>query len=59
MFVVPNFPVVRDPNRGYQPIPATGAEVPENSYWLRRLAVGDVTAGNPGKTSKKTEGADA
>ena len=33
--------VVRDP-RTRQPLPAEGAEMELDSYWLRRLADGDV-----------------
>lgn len=32
---------VRDP-RTKQPLPETGAEVPDSVYWRRRLADGDV-----------------
>ncbi|PNQ94971.1 DUF2635 domain-containing protein (plasmid) [Azospirillum argentinense] len=33
--------LVRDPVTR-QPLPETGAEVPEDQYWMRRLADGDV-----------------
>ena len=33
--------LVRDPV-SKRPLPAEGAEVPENTYWIRRLACGDV-----------------
>ncbi|GAA4258943.1 DUF2635 domain-containing protein [Azospirillum formosense] len=39
--------LVRDPETR-EPLPAEGAEVPENQYWMRRLADGDVVrAGRP------------
>ncbi|AGC43258.1 hypothetical protein MYSTI_01927 [Myxococcus stipitatus DSM 14675] len=42
MFVKPKpGALVRDPVTR-QPLPVEGREVPENSFWLRRLAVGDV-----------------
>lgn len=33
--------VIRDPNTKVQ-LPAEGAEVPENTFWTRRLLAGDV-----------------
>lgn len=33
--------VIRDPQTR-QPLPAEGAEVPENNFWVRRLQDGDV-----------------
>lgn len=33
--------VIRDPHTK-RPLPAEGAEVPEDNFWLRRLADGDV-----------------
>lgn len=33
--------IVLDPT-SYHPLPPAGAEVPRSSYWLRRLADGDV-----------------
>lgn len=47
MFVKPKPGVrVRDPkNRGH--LPESGADVPEDQYWLRRLADGDVTLSSP------------
>ncbi len=33
--------IVRDPI-SRQPVPAEGREVPETSYWLRRLSDGDL-----------------
>lgn len=47
--------LVRDPLTK-QPLPDAGAEVPRTTYWMRRLADGDVTevqapvkAGSKGK----------
>lgn len=37
---------VRDP-ASKRPIPAAGANVPQDSYWIRRLRDGDVVAANP------------
>jgi hypothetical protein len=31
-------------------LPETGAEVPANSFWLQRIAHGDVVAVNPATT---------
>lgn len=42
MFVIPVAPRVLDP-RSKRPLPATGREVPETTYWIRRLRCGDVT----------------
>lgn len=41
MFVIPVAPLVRDPI-SKKPLPPEGREVPESSYWLRRLRCGDV-----------------
>lgn len=42
VFVVPaEGLIVLDPETR-QPIPASGASVPKTSYWVRRLADGDV-----------------
>ncbi|TWA69732.1 uncharacterized protein DUF2635 [Azospirillum baldaniorum] len=38
--------LVRDPETR-EPLPAEGAEVPENQYWMRRLADGDVVRADP------------
>lgn len=46
MFVIPVAPLVRDPI-SKKPLPAEGREVPESTYWLRRLACGDVVRGTP------------
>lgn len=42
-FIEPTRPglIVRDPVTA-QPLPEAGAEKPRNSYWLRRVADGDV-----------------
>lgn len=45
---------VRDPATA-QPIPAEGAEVARNGYWLRRLAEGDVTEVKPAPVKKAKE----
>ena len=43
MFVKPNNGLsVRCPVRG-EPLPADGAEVPDNTFWRRRLKDGDVS----------------
>ena len=34
--------IVRQPHRHQEPLPAHGAAVPKNAYWLRRLRDGDV-----------------
>lgn len=34
--------IVRMPEKNFQPLPAAGDEVPDNSYWQRRLHDGDV-----------------
>jgi hypothetical protein len=33
--------VIRDPHTR-QPLPAEGGDVPENSFWIRRLLAGEV-----------------
>lgn len=33
---------VRDPEHGNRHLPESGADVPETTYWLRRLRAGDV-----------------
>lgn len=45
--------LVRDPVT-MEPLPAAGAEKPRSSYWLRRLAAGDVTEAKPPKAKKET-----
>jgi hypothetical protein len=56
MFVVPKPGLtVRDPITR-QPLPAEGAEVPRDSYWIRRVTDGDVTEeGQAPKTNKAKE----
>ena len=46
--------LVRDPVTR-TPLPSGGAEVPEDQYWMRRLADGDVVAGLPAPAPKKGE----
>lgn len=41
--------LVRDPVTN-QPLPATGAEVPDTQHWHRRLADGDVLPATPPAT---------
>jgi hypothetical protein len=36
--------IVRNPNRGYAPLPDAGDIVPETMFWQRRLRAGDVVA---------------
>lgn len=46
MFVVPAPGLkIRNPDRAYQFLSETGEEVPENRYWHRRVAEGDVLPG--------------
>lgn len=33
--------IIRDPHTK-RPLPAEGADVPENSFWIRRLTAGEV-----------------
>lgn len=44
--------VVRDPANG-RALPADGAEVELNTYWVRRLRDGDVVEGTQPKASRK------
>lgn len=47
MFVKPNKGLsVRDPVKG-TPLPDGGAEVPDNTFWQRRLRDGDVVPAKP------------
>lgn len=41
--------LVRDP-RSRQPLPEAGRDVPEDSYWMRRVRDGDVTTEEPEAT---------
>lgn len=43
---------VLDP-QSHQPLTAEGAEVPRNTYWMRRLQDGDVTEATKPKTRKE------
>ncbi len=51
MLVKPNGVQVRDPLTK-TPLPPEGAEVPKDTYWLRRLQDGDVSDVKP-VTAKK------
>ena len=42
--------LVRQPERGYAPLPPEGAPVPPSTYWLRRLRDGDVVEADPTAT---------
>jgi hypothetical protein len=54
MFVKPKAGVVvRDPVTR-EPLPASGREVPENDYWMRRLRDGDIETAAPARASKET-----
>lgn len=44
MFVIPKHKTVRDPVTK-RAIPPTGAEVPMNGYWMRRVRDKDVVIG--------------
>jgi hypothetical protein len=46
--------LVRDPVTG-EPLPASGREVPENDYWMRRLRAGDVVRTAPPAPARKTK----
>lgn len=51
-FVKPNKGlVVRDPATG-EPLPETGAQVPDTTYWRRRLQDEDVIPAKPTKQEK-------
>ncbi len=53
MFVKPRSGLkVRDPRNMWH-LPETGAKVPRNTYWLRRLKSGDVVEAKPGKQAKE------
>lgn len=47
--------LVRDPVTG-QPLPDAGAKKPLNSYWLRRLRVGDVHRGSDARAAAPAGG---
>lgn len=56
MYVIPQpGRLVRDPLTGI-PLPEIGADVPETSYWLRRLTVGDVRPLAPSIPVSSSEG---
>lgn len=48
--------IVRRPASPYNPLPAEGAEVPDEQYWRRRLACGDVVRVEPVKATTSKEG---
>lgn len=53
MFVKPNNGLsVRCPVKGIS-LPKEGAEVPDNTFWRRRLSDGDVTVAKPKAAAKK------
>ena len=55
MFVKPKAGLfVRDPATR-EPLPEAGREVPEDQYWMRRLADGDVVEAGPVPAPKKGE----
>ena len=43
LFVKPNKAPVRNPDKAYAFLPAHGAKVPRNAFWLRRLSDKSVT----------------
>jgi hypothetical protein len=48
MFVIPKPGVrVRRPVPPYAHVPVEGLEVPEESYWLRKVSDGDLLIGQP------------
>lgn len=62
MYVIPQVPVVRDPDRFFAPLPPEGAEVTSSRYWRRRLKDGNIRLGEPPhlkkSNPKKPEAAD-
>ncbi|TPG62555.1 DUF2635 domain-containing protein [Ewingella americana] len=55
MFVKPTTGrTVRDPVKGTL-LPEEGAEVPESTFWNRRLRDGDVVKAKPASTEKVTD----
>lgn len=50
--------VVRQPERGGEPLPEAGAHVPRGAYWLRRLREGSVVEAKPPRPSTKKRGSD-
>ncbi len=57
MYVVPTQGLsVPYPAPSREVLPAEGAEVPRDSYWLRRVSEGDVAEGKPAvKPSSKKD----
>lgn len=50
--------IVRRPERNYEPIPAGGASVPNNSYYLRRLEANEIVeCERPVKTKARARSA--
>jgi hypothetical protein len=45
--------IVRQPERNGAPLPAEGASVPRNAYYLRRLAEGSVVEAKPPRPATK------
>ena len=41
--------IVRQPERGFEPLPQEGAKVPLNTFWRRRLKSGCVVKAQPKK----------
>jgi hypothetical protein len=56
-FVIPQVGVVRNPERGFEPLPPQGAEVTDSKYWRRRIEDGDVVLSEaPKKKSSQEKG---
>lgn len=57
VFVQPTRPdvLVPNPQDDYKPLSVEGAEVPDDRYWKRRLADGDVKLASK-KAAKKDNG---
>lgn len=56
MFVKPKDGLrVRDPVKG-SALPENGADVPDNTFWRRRISDGDVSVVKPSATSAKKKG---
>ncbi|WP_205884296.1 MULTISPECIES: DUF2635 domain-containing protein [Pseudomonas] len=45
---------VPDPEKGGELLPETGAQVPHNAYWQRRINDGDAVESKPAKVGKAT-----
>tara|TARA_R110002110_G_scaffold64634_6_gene178582 strand:+ start:150 stop:380 length:231 start_codon:yes stop_codon:yes gene_type:complete len=47
---------IRDPQRGFQPVPAEARTYPESDYWVRRFGCGDmVEVSRPAATAAKPD----